>query len=233
MMRLITAIMAASVVSTTCYAQDFLKNYSQLDESNIENFMNDWKYYSDSCANNIIINDTTVFNLVNSIIDTTFYYRVHPTSKVRARYIVVYKDITLNKYHFKHYSDTSKTGYLTDKYAETTFTHKLPQDGLYLTSEIKQWLRRFIGPDNEFNHHEPHIIKKVDKNRVAILQEYIPVSSHWDVWIFNTAPTIFHIDASKERIDVETGYSFSGETIGYYMDGDKVIGEEVVSEWIS
>ena len=67
MKKHIAVIVSLFITSVTGFSQDFLNRYQQLDENNIEHFFKDWKHYSDSCANNIVIKDTMVFNFVNKI----------------------------------------------------------------------------------------------------------------------------------------------------------------------
>lgn len=233
MKKLIAIIVSLFITSVTGFSQDFLNRYPQLDENNIENFFKDWKHYSDSCANNIVIKDTIVFNFVNKMLDTTKFRMTNFVSKIKSKYIVLDKEIDLIRYPTSYIKDGRDSLFKYKAYDTITITPKIHGDILYLTKEIHFKLMRFIGPNDTFKHNSKYIIKNVDKERLSLLQKYIVAASiPWDVWIFSTYPKIREIRAGKDWLEIMTDLGACGELITYYLDDDEIVDSEITGEWI-
>ena len=233
MKKHIAVIVSLFITSVTGFSQDFLNRYQQLDENNIEHFFKDWKHYSDSCANNIVIKDTMVFNFVNKMLDTTKFRMTNFVSKIKSKYIVLDKEIVLIRYPTSYIKDGRDSLFKYKAYDTIAITPKIHGDVLYLTKEIHFKLMRFIGPNDTFKHNNKYIIKDVDKERLLLLQKYIVAASiPWDVWIFSTDPKMREIRAGKDWLEIMTDLGVCGEFITYYIDDDEIVDSEITGEWI-
>lgn len=217
------------LTAITCHGQSFLSKYPELNQNNLKEFFSDWKAYSDRIASIVKNKD----NLLEGIVGAEYQSR-HEDDQANesCRYIVVPQYIKVERYR-QDIDTTGKYSFdsffyqyprLKEKnYSLDTITLRLPEGGLYLTTDIRNLLSQFLGG---IPQTETGTMSEINKHRVKELRKYIPVYyGHWGgYWWFTTFPLITKIFYANNLIAVmrRTGW-YCGDEIWYLKEKGKFV----------
>lgn len=236
-MRIRFLILLLTLTTFISSGQIFLTKYPKLTKKNLNEFISDWKSYSDSINSSNVIADSVIADIVmwNNL---TINFEGPPTNELKIN--VIPQAIEVERYYwdvdtvmarlclgFPEFVSELKD----EQYVVDSVTPILPWRSLYLTSDINKKLSSFAGGLKNGDK-----IGKINNKNIKELKKYIPVDyGHWGgYWWFSSFPIITHIYYADNLIAVMRRTSWcTGDVIWYVKENGKFIRRpEPITSWI-
>ena len=175
----------------------FIKKYNYLTESNLNEFINDWKTWSKELRS--FSSDSHVNEAIGKIV-TIYSKTEHEDS---CKFYSLPSDVTVSIYPCKleDYTKNDTPNLKPIISAAKHYAHYIPdfkadKDIVYVSPEIEKILSSYVGGVSESEKYEyGSPLTPINEERLSELRQLIPVAyGHWGgYWHFESMPIIFTI----------------------------------------
>ena len=175
----------------------FIKKYDYLTESNLNEFINDWKTWSKELRS--FSSDSHVNEAIGKIV-TIYSKTEHEDS---CKFYSLPSDVTVSIYPCKleDYTKNDTPNLKPIISAAKHYAHYIPdfkadKDIVYVSPEIEKILSSYVGGVSESEKYEyGSPLTPINEERLSELRQLIPVAyGHWGgYWHFESMPIIFTI----------------------------------------